>query len=90
MTYISIATFVKEDRVISELASRRKGYVYPSSFKNVTSYMDVQGGRVITTFETDDVASIMVYSASFPDVTFDIFPVVPTEQAWEIYLSRKK
>ena len=87
MNYISIATFQKDTQTLRELASRRKDYQYPASFKNVKSSMDVQGGRVITFFETDNLEDIMHYSASFPEIAFDIFPVVPTERAWQIYLS---
>jgi hypothetical protein len=37
-------------------------------------------------FETDSAESILRYTADWPELTPDIFPVVPSEKAWEIYL----
>ena len=39
-------------------------------------------------FETDSAESILRYTADWPELTFDIFPVVPSETAWEAYLER--
>ena len=44
MNYIAIATFVRETMTTKEIMTRRRNYTYPSSFKNVQSYVDVQGG----------------------------------------------
>lgn len=37
-------------------------------------------------FESDSAESILRYTADWPELTFDIFPVVPSEKAWETYL----
>jgi hypothetical protein len=87
MHYIAIANFPKEARLLSELASRRRNYRYPSAFVNVQAYMDVRGGRSIIHFETDDANSILRFTADWPEITFDLFPVVPSESGWSNYIS---
>lgn len=69
-----------------EIVSRRRNYTYPSGFKDAHSFLDVQGGRVVVDFESDSAESILRYTADWPELTFDIFPVVPSEKAWETYL----
>jgi hypothetical protein len=86
MQYVAIATFVRDALISKEIVSRRRNYTYPSGFKNVQSYLDAQGGRAVIHFETDSAESILRYSADWPELTFDIFPVVPSEKAWETYL----
>ena len=86
MNYIAIATFVRETMTTKEIMTRRRNYTYPSSFKNVQSYVDVQGGRAVIFFETDSAESILRYTADWPELAFEIFPVVPSDQAWETYL----
>jgi hypothetical protein len=86
MHYVAIATFVREPLTAKEIVSRRRNYTYPSAFKDVRSYLDVQGGRVVVHFETDSAESILRYTADWPELTFDVFPVVPSEKAWETYL----
>ncbi|MGO8925887.1 MAG: DUF3303 domain-containing protein [Limisphaerales bacterium] len=86
MHYVAIGNFGREDLTAKEIVSRRRNYTYPSGFKNVESYLDVHGGRVVVHFETDSAESIMRYTADWPEVAFDIFPVVPSGKAWEIYL----
>jgi hypothetical protein len=90
MHYISIGTFPKDPRIMGELASRRRDFVYPASFSNVASFLDVQDGRAIVHFETDKADDILAYSASWPEVTFDISPVVPSGEGWSIYLTLSK
>jgi hypothetical protein len=87
MHYIAVATFPKDNRLMSELASRRRNYRYPPQFLNVQSYLDAQGGRAIVHFETDDAKAILRYTADWPEVAFDLFPVVPAENGWDTYLS---
>ena len=89
MHYIAVATFPKDNRLMSELASRRRNYRYPPQFINVQSYLDVQGGRAIVHFETDDAKAILRYTADWPEVTFDLFPVVPADNGWDTYLSAR-
>jgi hypothetical protein len=89
MHYIAIAQFPKDARVMGELASRRKNYRYPTAFTNVQAYLDVHGGRSLVHFETDDATAILQYTAAWPEVTFDIFPVVPSDTGWGAYLLRK-
>jgi hypothetical protein len=89
MHYIAVASFPKDNRLMSELASRRRSYRYPPQFTNVQSYLDVQGGRAIIHFETDDAKAILRYTADWPEVTFDLFPVVAAESGWEAYLSSR-
>ncbi|MBX3731306.1 MAG: DUF3303 family protein [Verrucomicrobiae bacterium] len=89
MHYIALAVFPKDSRTLSELASRRRSYRYPPSFKNVQSYLDVQGGRAIVHFETDDATAILQYTADWPEVTFDLFPAVPSDLGWQTYLQTK-
>lgn len=89
MHYIAVARFPKDNKVLSELASRRRNYRYPPQFTNVQSYLDVQGGRAIIHFETDDAKAILRYTADWPEVTFDLFPVVASESGWEAYLSSR-
>lgn len=86
MHYIAIAQFSKDAKTLSEIASRRKIYQYPAVFKNVQSYLDVQGGRAIVHFETEDAKAILRYTADWPEVSFDIFPVVPSESGWDTYM----
>jgi len=86
MHYIAMATFVRDNLTSKEIVSRRRNYTYPSGFKNVQSYMDVQGGRAVIHFETDSAESILRYTADWPEIEFDIFAVVPSENAWEAYL----
>lgn len=87
MHYIAIANFPKDAKMLSELASRRRSYRYPAAFTNVQSYLDVQGGRSIVHFETEDAKSILRYTADWPEVVFDLFPVVPSDSGWETYIA---
>ena len=73
----------------SDIASRRRTYRYPAAFANVQSYLDVQGGRAIVHFETEDAKAILRYTADWPEVKFDLFPVVPSEAGWEAYAAGK-
>ena len=85
MHYIAIAHFPKDSKNLLDIASRRRSYRYPAAFTNVQSYLDVQGGRSIVHFETEDAKSILRYTADWPEVTFDLFPVVPSDAGWETY-----
>jgi hypothetical protein len=89
MHYIAIAHFPKDSKSTLDIASRRRSYRYPAAFANVQSYLDVQGGRAVIHFETDDAKAILRYTADWPEVTFDLFPVVPSETAWETYATVK-
>ncbi len=86
MHYIAIATFSRDSNTAKEILLRRRSYSYPAEFKNSQSYVDVQGGRAVIHFETDSAESIQRYTADWPELTFDIFPAVPSEKAWEAYL----
>ena len=85
MHYIGIATFGRDSKLTQEIFTRRRNYRYPPDFKNMQSYVDVQGGRAVIHFETDTAESIQRYTADWPELSFDIFPVVPSEKAWESY-----
>ena len=85
MHYIAIAHFPKDSKSLIDIAARRRSYRYPAAFTNVQSYLDVQGGRSIVHFETEDAKSILRYTADWPEVTFDLFPVVPSDAGWETY-----
>jgi len=37
----------------------------------------------------DDAKAILRYTADWPEVTFDLFPVVPSETGWETYAATK-
>jgi uncharacterized protein DUF3303 len=87
MHYIAIAQFPKDPKIMGELASRRRSYRYPNAFTNVQSYLDVQGGRAIIHFETEDAKAILRYTADWPEAVFDLFPVVPSETGLETYIS---
>ena len=50
------------------------------------SYFDVQGGRAVIHFETDTAEAILRYTADWPELAMNVFPVVPSEKAWETYL----
>jgi hypothetical protein len=89
MQYVAIATFPRDIKVTQEVVSRRRSYVYPTDFKNTKSFLDVQGGRAVIHFETDTAESIQRYTADWPELVFDIFPVVPAEKGWEFYLDSK-
>jgi len=89
MHYIAVAVYPKDRKIMSELAARRRSYRYPPQFSNVQSYLDVQGGRALVHFETEDASAILRYTADWPEVTFDLFPVVPSESGWETYLSSR-
>lgn len=89
MHYIAVASFPKDQKVLAEIASRRRSYRYPPQFTNVQSYLDVQGGRAVIHFETEDAKAILRYTADWPEVTFDLFPVVAAEAAWEAYVSSR-
>ncbi len=86
MHYIAIATFSRDSNVAKEILLRRRTYKYPAEFQNTQSFVDVQGGRAVIHFETGTAESIQRYTADWPELTFDIFPVVPSEKAWEAYL----
>lgn len=86
MHYIAIGTFARDSMITKEIMSRRRNYKYPDGFTNVQSYLDAQGGRVVIHFETDSAESILKYSVDWPELTFDIFPAVPSDTGWEIYL----
>ena len=90
MNYIAIATFPRDSKITQEVLMRRRNYTYPADFKNPQSFLDVQGGRAVIKFETDTAESIQRYTAEWPELLFDIFPVVPTEKAWEAYLGETK
>jgi hypothetical protein len=89
MHYVAIGTFGREESTTKEIVTRRRNYKYPAGFKNVESQLDVHGGRVVVDFETDSAESIMRYTADWPEVSFDIFPVVPSDKAWETYLETR-
>jgi hypothetical protein len=86
MHYIAIATFARDSKTIKEIVSRRRQYTYPDGFKNTQSYLDVQGGRAVIHFETDTAESILRYTSDWPELVLDIFPVIPSEKAWEACL----
>jgi hypothetical protein len=86
MHYVAIATFSRDSATAKEIVSRRRDYTYPAGFKDVQSYLDVQGGRAVIHFETDTAESILRYTADWPELTFDVFPVVPSEKAWQTYM----
>jgi len=86
MHYVAIATFPRDSKTTQEVFLRRRNYKYPPGFKNPQSFVDVQGGRAVIHFETDTAESIQRYAADWPELLFDIFPVVPSEKAWEAYL----
>ncbi len=88
MHYIAIATFSRDAKITEEVLMRRRNYHYPAGFKNAQSYLDVQGGRAIIHFETDSAEAVQRYAADWPELSFDIFPVIPTEKAWEAYSSQ--
>jgi hypothetical protein len=88
MHYVAIATFPRDGKTALEILSRRRNYIYPPDFKNTASFLDVQGGRAIVHFETTTAESIQRYTADWPELLFDIFPVVPSEKAWEAYLDK--
>ena len=90
MHYIAIATFPQDSRITQEVLARRRNYAYPADFKNTRSFLDVQGGRAVIHFETTTAESIQQYTADWPELVFDIFPVVPTEKGWEAYLNSKQ
>ena len=90
MHYIAIATFPRDIRITQEVLVRRRNYAYPTDFKNTWSFLDVQGGRAVIHFETETAESIQRYTADWPELVFDIFPVVPTEKGWEAYLNSKQ
>ncbi len=86
MHYIAIATFPRDSRTTKEVLVRRRNYAYPPDFKNTQSYVDVQGGRAVIHFETTTAESIQRYTADWPELLFEIFPVVPSDKAWEAHL----
>jgi hypothetical protein len=86
MHYIAIATFPRDASSAKEILSRRRNYKYPADFKNTQSFLDVQGGRAVIHFETDTAESIMRYTADWPELALDIFPVIPSDKGWEAYL----
>ncbi len=90
MHYVAIATFSRDSKTTEEVLLRRRNYAYPAGFKNTQSFLDVQGGRAVIHFETDSAQSIQRYAADWPELSFDIFPVVPTEKAWEAYAGESK
>jgi hypothetical protein len=87
MHYVAIATFPRDNKITQDVLLRRQNYAYPAGFKSARSFLDVQGGRAVIHFETDTAESIQRYVADWPELVFDIFPVVPTEKGWEAYLN---
>ncbi len=90
MHYVAIATFPRDPKITQEVLVRRRAYKYPAGFKNTQSFLDVQGGRAVIHFETDTAESIQRYTTDWPELVFDIFPVVPTEKGWEAYFSTRE
>ena len=86
MQYIAIATFPRDSKTAQEILLRRRSYTYPAGFKNTQSFVDVQGGRAVVHFETATAESIQRYTADWPELTFDIFPVVQSDRAWEAFI----
>ena len=86
MNYVAIATFPRDSKLTKEIYLRRRNYRYPPDFKNAQSFVDVQGGRAVIFFETATAESIQRYTSDWPELTFEIFPVVASEKAWESYL----
>jgi len=89
MQYVAIATFPRDNKITQEVLTRRRRYTYPATFKNARSFLDVQGGRAVIYFETDTAESIHQYTMDWPELVFEIFPVVPAEKGWEAYLNSK-
>jgi hypothetical protein len=87
MQFVAIATFPRDDsRTAQEILVRRRNYTYPPEFKNVRSWLDVHGGRAVIFFETGTGESILRYTSDWPELTFDIFPVIPSEKGFEAYV----
>src|SRR5437867_12269864 len=89
MHYIAIAHFPKDSKSLIDIAARRRSYRYPAAFTNVQSFLDVQAGRAIVHFETEDATAILRYTADWPEVTFDLFTDVPSETGWETYAANR-
>ncbi len=87
MHYIAIASFPRDSTITKEVLMRRRKYTYPADFKNTQSFLDVQGGRAVIHFETNSAESICRDTVDWPELVFDIFPVVPTEKGWEGYVN---
>ncbi len=85
MHYVAIATFSRESKTVQEVLLRRRNYVYPPEFSSTQSYVDAQGGRAVIHFETASAEAILRYTADWPELDFDIFPVVPSDKAWEAF-----
>jgi hypothetical protein len=86
MQYIAIATFPRHDSKTSqEIFLRRRNYTYPPDFKNTRSFLDAHGGRAVILFEATTAESILRYTSDWPELDFDIFPVLPSEKGWEAY-----
>ncbi len=90
MHFVAIATFPRDSKTSQEVLLRRRNYLYPADFKNPMSFLDVQGGRAVILFETATAESIQRYTADWPELTFDVFPVVPTEKGWEVYVESRE
>ena len=41
-------------------------------------------------FETNTAESILRYTSDWPELAFDIFPVLPSEKGFEAYLNEPK
>ena len=89
MHYIAIATFPRDSKTTEDVLMRRRNYAYPPDFKNTQSFLDVRGGRAVILFETDTAESIQRYTADWPELVFDIFPVIRTEKGWEAFVNSK-
>ncbi len=88
MQFVAIATFPRDDsRISREVLERRRHYTYPPDFKNTRSLLDAHGGRAVIIFETATAESILRYTSDWPELTFDIFPVIPSEKGFEAYLN---
>ncbi len=88
MHFVAIATFPRDPKTTQEILLRRRNYSYPPGFNNAQSFLDVQGGRAVIHFETVTAESIQRYTADWPELVFDVFPVVPTEKGWEAYAEK--
>ena len=88
MHYVAILTFPRDSKTTQELLLRRRHYTYPAGFNNAQSYVDVQGGRAVVHFETDTAESIQRYTADWPELIFEIFPVISAEKGWEVFVDK--
>lgn len=84
MLFMVVERFEDPHKVYARF--RDKGRQAPPDVQYVNSWIDATGTHCFQLMEADDVKSLMQWVAAWRDIVgFEIYPVVPSKDAAEVY-----